>query len=214
MSKLPQSFYTRANVLKISRELLGKFLVTNIGDVKTSGMITEVEAYEGEIDRASHAYNGRRTKRTEIMYNQGSTAYIYLCYGIHQMFNIVTNTQNIPHAILVRSLEPIEGIEEMLLRRNRAKIDYTLTVGPGSLCQALGIQLKYSGVSLLSDTIWLEDREIKIPARKIGVSRRVGVDYAGAAAAWPYRFFIKENPWVSKAPKESKGRARDRLSLI
>src|ERR1041385_1383130 len=123
MPKLPRSFYLRDNVLSITEELLGKFLVTKFNGVITSGMITEAEAYGGVIDSASHAFNGRRTNRTEIMYALGGTAYIYLCYGIHHLFNVVTNEKDIPHAILIRALEPAEGIELMLKRRKKKQLD-------------------------------------------------------------------------------------------
>ncbi|MBA3648594.1 MAG: DNA-3-methyladenine glycosylase [Chitinophagales bacterium] len=201
MPRLQQSFYTRPDVLQISRELPGKFLVTNMDGIKTSGMITEVEAYAGIIDKASHAYNGRRTKRTEVMFGAGGTAYVYLCYGIHQLFNIVTNESDTPHAILIRSIEPAEGVDEMLLRRNKLKIDYTLTKGPGSVSKALGIKTQHSGISLSGNTIWLEDRKVKFSSREIIATTRVGVDYAGDAAHWLYRFFVKGNPWVSRIPK-------------
>jgi DNA-3-methyladenine glycosylase len=201
MVKLPRSFYLRDDVLQITKELLGKFLVTNIEGVKTSGMITEAEAYEGIIDRASHAYNGRRTNRTEIMFAKGGTAYVYLCYGIHQMFNVVTNDKDIPHAILIRGIEPVEGIDVMMERRMKKKFDYSLTIGPGSLAQALGIHVQQSGTSLVGNTIWMEDRGIKIPGKKISASKRVGVEYSGEAAPWPYRLFIQGSPWISKMPK-------------
>src|ERR1700744_5507535 len=121
VSKLKRSFYTRPNVVAISKELLGKFLVTKIARKLTSGIITETEAYEGHIDKASHAYNGRRTNRTEIMYGQGGTAYVYLIYGIHHLFNVVTNKKETPHAVLIRAIEPVEGIEVMMARRNKLK---------------------------------------------------------------------------------------------
>ncbi|MBK9731394.1 MAG: DNA-3-methyladenine glycosylase [Chitinophagaceae bacterium] len=198
--KLPLSFYLRSNVLRIARELPGKFLVTEIGGVKTSGMITEVEAYEGITDRASHAYNHRRTNRTEVMFAQGGTAYVYLCYGIHHLFNVVTNQLNIPHAILIRAIEPVEGIATMMERRKKLKLDFTLTAGPGAVSQALGISTAYTGSSLLSRSIWLEDRGIKIAPRKIIAGPRIGVEYAGEDSMRPYRFYITGNSWVSKQP--------------
>src|SRR3954469_4711741 len=115
MQKLPLSFYLRKDVVKISKELLGKVLVTNWRGELTSGRIVETEAYEGEIDKASHAFKGR-TARTEVIFGEGGRAYVYLCYGIHQMFNIVTNRNDIPHAILIRAVEPIQGIDIMLKR--------------------------------------------------------------------------------------------------
>ena len=184
--------------MALSKELLGKVLVTNIDGVITSGIIVETEAYKGVIDKASHAYNERRTKRTEIMYGDGGSAYVYLCYGIHHLFNVVTNKKNIPHAILIRALEPLEGIDEMIKRRGKEKLDYTLTKGPGSLSQALGIHTSHSGHSLASDKIWIEDRGIKIPSTKIKATKRIGVDYAGKDALLPYRFILKDSKWVSK----------------
>ncbi|HUM45513.1 MAG TPA: DNA-3-methyladenine glycosylase [Chitinophagales bacterium] len=197
--KLPRSFYLRDDVLQIARELPGKFLMTKIDGVKTGGMITEVEAYAGASDRASHAYNNRRTNRTEVMYAKGGTAYVYLCYGIHHLFNVVTNQPNVPHAILIRAIEPVEGVEVMMQRRNKLKFDVTLTAGPGSVSQALGISTRHTGMSLLSNVIWLEDRGIKISPKKMMAGKRIGVDYAGEDALLPYRFYIGGNVWVSKS---------------
>ncbi|MEO6168831.1 MAG: DNA-3-methyladenine glycosylase [Chitinophagales bacterium] len=199
IQKLPRSFYLRDNVLQIARELPGKFLMTKVEGIKTGGMITEVEAYAGVSDRASHAYNNRRTNRTEVMYSQGGTAYVYLCYGIHHLFNVVTNQHNVPHAILIRGIEPVEGVEVMMQRRKKMKLDFTLTAGPGAVSQALGISTQHTGISLLSNTIWLEDRGIKILSKKMTNGKRIGVDYAGEDALLPYRFFIAGNPWVSKS---------------
>src|SRR4051812_8340387 len=139
MKKLGIKFYQRADVLQISEDLIGKILVTTWNGIITSGRIVECEAYAGVIDKASHAYGDRRTKRTEIMYGKGGTAYVYLCYGIHHMFNVVTNAKNTPHAILIRALEPIKGIDEMLKRTAKEKSDNSLTRGPGNVCKALGI---------------------------------------------------------------------------
>lgn len=201
MKKLAKSFYHREDVVQISRELLGKFLVTKIDGIITSGMITETEAYAGVGDRASHAYNTRRTKRTEVMYNAGGTAYVYLCYGMHHLFNVITNKKNIPHAILIRSIEPVEGIEEMIQRRKKNKLDYTLTTGPGALSRAMGIYVKHTGISLIGRSIWIEDRGVHVPSEKISESKRIGVDYAGKDSLLLYRFYIKGNQWVSKHPK-------------
>ena len=189
--KLPESFYTRNNVVQISRELLGKVLCTDFGGKITAGVITETEAYEGITDRASHAFNNRRTKRTEIMYNKGGTAYVYLCYGIHSLFNVVTNKENIPHAVLVRAIHPLEGIDVMLKRRNSKLHGKSFTAGPGTVAQALGIHFSHSGESLLGNKIWIEDRGIKITSSRIQISKRIGVDYAGNDALLPYRFVIE-----------------------
>ncbi|MCF8449515.1 MAG: DNA-3-methyladenine glycosylase [Taibaiella sp.] len=196
--KIPETFYTDTNVLKIARKLIGKVLVTNMDGVITTGMITETEAYAGITDKASHAYGGRRTTRTEVMYARGGVAYVYLCYGIHHLFNVVTNIQDVPHAVLVRAIAPIEGIETMLTRRNKRKANSTLTAGPGSLSAALGINKQHTGTSLLGETIFIEDRGIKISAKEIVAKTRIGVDYAGNDALLPYRFYLRNSEYVSK----------------
>lgn len=201
MKKLGISFYERDNVVQIARELPGKFLMTKIDGIITGGMITEVEAYEGVTDRASHAFNNRRTARTEVMYCAGGTAYVYLCYGIHHLFNVVTNRSGIPHAILIRAIEPTVGIGMMMKRRKKRLLDFTLTSGPGALSEALGIHTQHTGKSLLTGNIWLEDRGIEITQAMITKTTRIGVDYAGTDALLPYRFYIKENKWVSRKLK-------------
>lgn len=195
---LPESFYTRKDVVKIAKELLGKVLVTEFDGLRTSGIIVETEAYEGVADKASHAYGNRRTNRTEVMYKHGGAAYVYLCYGIHHLFNVVTNVQDTPHAILLRGVEPLEGIETMLFRRNKIKLQPSLTAGPGAMSMALGIHTSHTGYSLQGPPIYIEDRGIKIPAKNIVAATRVGVAYAADDALRPYRFYIKDNPYVSK----------------
>jgi len=199
--KIEHSFYARPDVLQIAQELLGKVLVSFQDGMLTSGMIVECEAYTGEQDKAAHVYGGKRTKRTEKMYGDAGHAYIYFCYGIHHLINVVTHSKGVPHAVLLRALEPVEGIDIMMARRKKLKLDYTLTRGPGSLCQAMGIHTRQNGVSLLGDDIWIEDRGIVIPEKEITCGPRIGVDYAGADALLPYRFWIKNNKYVSKAPK-------------
>jgi len=199
MSKLPADFYQREDVLLISRELLGKVLCTNFHGKLTSGIIVETEAYAGVTDKASHAYGGRRTKRTETMYAKGGSAYVYLCYGIHHLFNIVTNKENIPHAVLIRAIQPRDGIEIMLQRRNKKKVDQSLTAGPGSLTRALGITVKDSGTFLMDNLIWLEDQNINYTNQDILATPRVGVQYAGKDAQNPWRFQVENSPWVSPA---------------
>ena len=199
MSKLPADFYQREDVLLISRELLGKVLCTNFHGKLTSGIIVETEAYAGVTDKASHAYCGRRTKRTETMYAKGGSAYVYLCYGIHHLFNIVTNKENIPHAILIRAIQPQDGIEIMLQRRNKKKVDQSFTAGPGSLTRALGITVKNSGTLLMDNLIWLEDQNINYTNQDILATPRVGVQYAGKDAQNPWRFQVENSPWVSPA---------------
>ena len=194
---LPEDFYTRKHVVQIAKELLGKVLVTNFEGERTAGMIVETEAYAGVGDKASHAYGGRRTARTETMYSRGGVAYVYLCYGIHHLFNVVTNTEDIPHAVLIRAVEPMEGVDIMLARRGKPKLTPQLTAGPGALSQALGINTGHTGLSLNTHII-IEDRGIKVPARHIVAGTRVGVAYAQEDAYMPYRFWIKGNPYVSK----------------
>lgn len=195
---LPESFYTRKDVVKIAKELLGKVLVTSFDGMLTSGIIVETEAYAGIGDKASHASGGRRTNRTETMYAQGGTAYVYLCYGIHHLFNVVTNVADIPHAVLIRGLEPLEGIDTMLARRGKEKPEPSLTAGPGALSVAMGIFTTHSGHSLQGPGIWIEDRGIKITAKDIVSGTRVGVAYAQEDALLPYRFSVKGNKYVSK----------------
>ena len=199
--KLPLSFYERDDVLLIAYELLGKILVTNFEGIFTAGRIVETEAYNGIVDKASHAYNNRRTKRTEVMFAHGSTAYVYLCYGIHHLFNVVTNIKNIPHAVLIRALEPLAGIDEMLRRTNKEKLDATLTKGPGNVCKALGIATHHTNTSLLDNEIFIVDDGFRYKKNELTVTPRIGVNYAGEDALLPYRFIIKENNYISGKKK-------------
>jgi DNA-3-methyladenine glycosylase len=201
MKKLTLDFYKRTNVLQVAQELLGKILVTNQDGIVTSGRIVEVEAYKGIVDKASHAFGGRRTNRNEIMYAEGGVAYVYLCYGIHYLFNVVTHTKETPHAILIRALEPVKGIDTMLNRVGKKKIDNTLTRGPGNLSKALGITTLQTGVSLMGKKLFIGDDGFEYTQNEIAASPRIGVDYAGKDALLPYRFFIKGNPFVSGKPK-------------
>jgi DNA-3-methyladenine glycosylase len=190
--KIPLSFYQQDDVVALSRSLIGKYLFTRLepDNVITGGMIIETEAYRGAEDKACHAYNNRRTKRTETMFAEGGIAYVYLCYGMHNLFNIVTNKRDIPHAILIRAIRPEEGIDLMLRRRKKEKSIPTLTSGPGSLCQALGISRTHDGVSLKGNSIWLEDRGFDVLPEQIQASPRIGVDYAAEDALKPWRFFL------------------------
>jgi len=201
MRKLGIDFYQRPKVLQIAKELLGKILVTKWNGLETSGRIVEVEAYNGVIDKASHAWGGRRTNRNEIMYADGGVAYVYLCYGIHHLFNVVTNKKETPHAILIRALEPISGIDVMLERTGKKQLDNSLTRGPGNVSKALGIFTKHTGESLLSKMLFIAQDDFKWSKRELAASPRIGVDYAGEDAKLPYRFFIKGNPFVSGKPK-------------
>lgn len=195
-------FYQGNDVVKIARELLGKILVTKWSGIETSGRIVEVEAYNGVVDKASHAAGGRRTNRNEVMYGEGGVSYVYLCYGIHHLFNVVTNRQETPHAVLIRALEPIKGIDVMLERTGKKKLDNTLTKGPGNVSKALGISFKqHSGLSLLSKELFIAEDDFELTKKEIVSSPRIGVDYAGEDAKLPYRFFLKGNPFVSGKTK-------------
>ena len=196
--KLPQEFYQGDDVVAISRALLGKYLYTFIDGAVTGGYIVETEAYNGAIDKASHAFGNRLTPRTKTMYEQGGIAYVYLCYGIHEMFNVVTSVEGQPHAILIRAINPTDGLDIMQFRRNMPVIKPTITSGPGSVAKALGISRAINAVSLQGETIWIEDRELSFPEDQIAAVPRVGVDYAGDDALLPYRFYVKGNPYVSK----------------
>ena len=195
--KLPREFYTRSNVLAVTRELLGKLLVVPAQDGKrVSGIIVEAESYRGPEDRASHAYNSRRTNRTETMYQIGGTAYVYFVYGMYYQFNVVTDVKDIPHAILIRALEPIEGIEVMRRRRHNQP-DHNLTNGPGKLCIALGIDRQLDRADLLGNQVWIEEGE-KVSPRSIASGPRIGIDYAEDWIDKPWRFWIRTNNFVSK----------------
>ncbi|MGV3502425.1 MAG: DNA-3-methyladenine glycosylase [Adhaeribacter sp.] len=197
--KLPLSFYTRPDAVAVARELIGKHLYTQVDGILTGGRIVETEAYRGENDLACHAHGGRRTARTEIMYQQGGVAYVYLIYGMYALFNVITNVEGKADAVLIRALEPLEGIPEMLLRRGHSRLSPKLTAGPGVLTKALGITTAHYGTSLTGELIWLEDRQEEIPEARIIASPRVGVAYAGADAGHPWRFRLRNNPWTSPA---------------
>ena len=199
MSKLNLDFYQRDNVVEISKELLGKTLFTNFDDKITAGIIVETEAYAGITDRASHAFNSKRTKRNQVMYKAGGIAYVYLCYGMHHLFNIVTNKKNIPHAVLIRAIEPKIGLDIMLNRRLQSKKTFSLTSGPGCLSKALGITTNNSGISLLKNHIWIEGQNTPVKEYDIVSSSRVGIQYAKEDANNPWRFQMKNNPWTSPA---------------
>ncbi|GAA4308938.1 DNA-3-methyladenine glycosylase [Mucilaginibacter gynuensis] len=199
--KLPASFYTGNDVVDIARKLLGKYLYTCIDGVITGGYIVETEAYNGAGDKASHAFGNKKTPRTQTMFEHGGIAYVYLCYGIHEMFNIVTGAEGVPHAVLIRAVHPTEGIEVMQARRKMAVAKPNITAGPGSVAKAMGISRQINGVSMLSDTLWVEDRGLLFEDEQVKVCPRVGVDYAGDDALLPYRFFVKGDVYVSKPNK-------------
>jgi len=199
--KLPASYFQGDDVVAISRDLLGKYLFTCIDGIISGGYIVETEAYNGVVDKASHAFGNRQTPRTSTMFMQGGIAYVYLCYGIHEMFNIVTSVEGRPQAILIRAVNPTEGIDIMLLRRNMNALKPNITTGPGSVAKALGISRNINAISLQSDALWIEDRGLSFPDTAIAAVPRVGVDYAGKDALLPYRFYVKGNPYVSKPNK-------------
>lgn len=194
--RLPPEFYQHTDVVQIARDLLGKVLVTNFDGQYTAGRITETEAYRAPDDRACHAWGNRRTARTEVMFGEGGRAYVFLCYGIHHLFNVVTAPENMAHAVLVRAIEPLEGIDIMRERRggkNQSLVQ--LTTGPGSLGQALGITTRWTGQRLTDadSPIWIEDRGEVLAAEDIAIGKRIGVDYAGECAEWPWRFWIRDS---------------------
>jgi len=194
---LTESFYQRSDVVKIARELLGKVLFTKIDGRITGGVIVETEAYSWK-ERGCHAYGAKKTNRNAIMFEKGGYAYVYLCYGMYNLFNVVTNRKGIADAVLIRALEPFEGIDEMALRRGPIKNAFHLTSGPGKLTKAMGIDRKMNGKFLTDDEVWLEDRGIIIAPRSIDASARIGIDYAGEDALLPWRFTVNGNKWISK----------------
>lgn len=195
--KLPREFYTRTDVLEVARDLLGKKLVVpNRNGAPVAGIIVETEAYRGPEDRASHAFGGRRTRRTETMYGLGGTAYVYFVYGMYNQFNVVTNVENTPHAVLVRALEPVAGIDT-IRRRRPGRSEYEWTSGPGRLCVALGIDRGLDKADLLGDRVWIEEG-VPVSPRQIARGPRIGIDYAESWVKKPWRFWIKDNPFVSR----------------
>jgi DNA-3-methyladenine glycosylase len=191
MPILKASYFQNPDVVFLAKDLIGKTLCTRINNKLTCGIITETEAYAGVIDKASHAYAGKRTNRTETMYSRGGVSYVYLCYGIHRLFNIVTNAKDIPHAILIRAIYPTKGIDEMVKRRG-TKFSENLCVGPGKVSQALGIDLVHNNLPLSGKEIWLQDDGIKIKESAIKTGPRIGIDYAGEDAKLPYRFWTTD----------------------
>lgn len=187
----------RTDVTDIARDLLGKILFTRQNGWITGGLITETEAYDGPWDKASHAYGNRRTARTEIMFQKGGRAYVYLCYGMHHLFNVVTGEKGVPQAVLIRSVRPLIGLEHMLYRRKSSEIKPSLSNGPGKLCQALGINISFNGKSLNGEEIWIEEAQAP-EFHEIVSSARIGIDYAKEHVFLPYRFYWKNEPYISK----------------
>lgn len=192
---LKPKFFQSDNVVELARKLIGCRLSTKINGQITSGMITETEAYAGQNDKACHAHLGRFTKRTSVMYEPGGIAYIYLCYGIHHLFNIVTNTSGNADAILVRAFKPINGIDTMIKRRGKSKLDKTLTSGPGNVSQALGLNKNHNQNSVCSNEIWIKKTEYFSP--ELVQTTRIGIDYAEEDAKLPWRFYDKNSKFVS-----------------
>lgn len=191
--RLTAAFYQREDVLVIARELLGKWLFTNIDGLLTAGIITETEAYAGTGDKASHAYDGRYTKRTRVMYQAGGVAYIYLCYGVHSLFNVVTNLEGRPDAVLIRGIFPVIGIGIMNRRGGITNKNKPLGTGPGKVAQLLGIHYSLTGVSLEGKIIWIEDRNTHVHSRDFIAGPRIGVAYAAEDALLPYRFIVQNH---------------------
>lgn len=192
---LSKSYFENPDVVFLARDLIGKQLTTSINRVVTSGIITETEAYAGQGDKACHAHLGKFTKRTKVMYESGGIAYVYLCYGIHNLFNIVTNTEGNADAVLIRAIEPTHGMEIMQERRGKFKIDKSLTSGPGNLTKALGITKFHNESSVVGNDIWIEDIDEKVS--NIEETTRIGIDYAEEDAELPWRFYAKDSKFVS-----------------
>ena len=200
MKKLSLSFFQRKDVVEIAKDILGKIVVTNIDHKITSGRIVETEAYVAHIDRASHAYNGKRTLRNEAMYAAAGTVYVYICYGMHNMLNIVSNDVDVPDVLLIRALEPINGIDVMLERTGKKVFDNTLTKGPGNVAKAMGLSKNISGLALGHQLINIYEDDFLFEPNEIGISKRIGIDGAGEDALLPYRFYARGNKFVSGRP--------------
>lgn len=197
MPKLPLAFYRQENVLSVARQLLGKQLFTRVNGVVTGGIITETEAYDGVVDKACHAYGGKNTNRTATMFLAGGVTYVYLCYGIHHLLNVVSGAEGNPQAVLIRAIEPNVGVDVMLQRRKMEKLAPRITAGPGALSQALGIDKQLNAKELSADEIWIEDG-FAYTDDEIVATTRIGVAYAQEHALWPFRFYVKGNKYVSK----------------
>lgn len=195
--KLNRSFYLNNNVCTVAKELLGKVLATNIDGNITKGIIVETEAYS-ESEKACHAYGGKLTSRTKTLFAEGGIGYVYLIYGVYNLFNVVTNKSGVGEAVLIRALEPVKNLENMEKRRGLVNNKNNLTSGPGKLSIAMGIDLGLNGIPLTDDVIWVEDGNIRVQKSDIVTTTRIGVDYAGKDAFLPWRYYLQENPWVSK----------------
>ena len=198
MSRLPQSYYTNEDVVFLAKDLVGKSLFVQTEGVLTGGIIVETEAYKGPEDVGSHAYNHRRTSRNDIMYSVGGVVYMYICYGIHDMLNIVTGTENMAHAILIRAIQPTTGIEIMRERRKVFKEDVRLCRGPGALAKALALKKVHNGISLQSDEIWIEEQGLTVDQNQITAGPRIGLNIDEPYKSIPWRFYLTGSPYVSR----------------
>ena len=190
MKKMPRSFFKEQDVLAMAHKLLGKLLITEHKEGRTAGRIIEVEAYGGTTDKASHAYGGRRTRRTEIMYKEGGCAYIYLCYGIHHLFNVVSGRAGSADAVLIRALRPVLGIDLMRRRRGLDEVG-RLCGGPGTLTQSLGLDSRSSGCSLEGPIVWLADDGHRCLRQDVRATARIGIDYAEEDRLRPWRLLYE-----------------------
>lgn len=193
--RLKPSFFLGEDVVHLAKQLIGKRLVTHLDGQLTSGIISETEAYGGVTDKASHAYGGRHTERTKTMYAVGGTTYVYLCYGIHNLFNVVTNQEGIPHAILIRGIVPDAGIDLMKERRKFTKTK-GLADGPGKLSKAMGIDLTLNNHDLFGEQIWIEESGHEVSDNLIKATPRIGIDYAEEHKDLPWRFLLTSSKAV------------------
>ncbi len=202
-NKLSQDFYLREDTISVAKDLLGKLIVVPDAEGRrVSGMIVETEAYLGETDRAAHSYNGRRTPRNEVTYGIGGHAYVFFVYGMYNQLNVVIGPVDQPHVVLIRAVEPVEGIEIMRERRGSMK-DRNLTSGPGKLCIAMAIDRDLNGENLSGERIWLGDHR-SFSSAEIATGKRIGIDYAGDDAEKPWRFWVKGDEYVSKARRPAR----------
>ncbi len=199
--RLPIDFYLQTDVVDVAQQLIGKVLVTRFNGQRTSGLITETEAYRAPDDRACHAYGNRCTPRTSVMFKAGGRAYIYLCYGIHHLFNVVTAPEGMAHAVLIRAVQPIDGLDIMMLRRKKDKAGPYLTTGPGAMAEALGLKVAHTNQSLcdLDSPVWIEYPETNTQNNfLIGKGKRIGVEYAAECSDWPWRFWMEGSKYYKK----------------